>query len=96
MNRSVRKRPSKLAHIRQGDRRLRHLPLPGQQAANKLRHLFQMSADGVRFAGPVNNCVIYDDLRLELDEPGAPPAASAHTPLALFIAGDSTAADDRL
>ena len=41
-------------------------------------------------AGPINNGVIYDYVRLELDDPGAATAAS---PATLFIAGDSTAAD---
>src|SRR4029077_6321208 len=45
--------------------------------------------------GPIKNGVIYDYLRLELDEPDAPPAApaAAMVPPTLFIAGDSTAAD---
>jgi hypothetical protein len=41
-------------------------------------------------AGPINNGVIYDYLRLELDDT---MAASATAPPTLFIAGDSTAAD---
>jgi rhamnogalacturonan endolyase len=44
-------------------------------------------------AGPINNGVIYDYLRLELDDPSAPPAASATALPTLFIAGDSTAAN---
>ena len=41
-------------------------------------------------AGPINNGVIYDYLRLELDDSIAPPAASATATPTLFIAGDST------
>ena len=44
-------------------------------------------------AGPINNGVIYDYLRLELDDPTNPPAASAAMSCTLFIAGDSTAAN---
>jgi rhamnogalacturonan endolyase len=44
-------------------------------------------------AGPINNGVIYDYLRLELDDPSSPPAASATARPTLFIAGDSTAAN---
>src|SRR6185312_3609050 len=46
-------------------------------------------------AGPINNGVIYDYVRLELDDPTAPSAttANANSPPTLFIAGDSTAAN---